>query len=156
EELREREQRLRSLGDNLPNGMIYQYVRGADGRGQFTHVSASVGRVCGLRAEDLLRGACRLFDVLAAEERPPVGQAEEESARRLSVFDVEASGRTPQGEERTWHLCSATRRLPNGATVWDGIMIDVTARKRTEELLRRQQQQLHGINRAQTRFIQGA
>ena len=39
EALRAREAQLRSLGDNIPNGVIYQVVRRADGSNYFPYMS---------------------------------------------------------------------------------------------------------------------
>ena len=41
-ELRRSEERLRMVGDSLPDGAIYQMVMGADNRGRCTYVSAGI------------------------------------------------------------------------------------------------------------------
>ena len=42
-DLRESEERQRTLADNLPSGFIYQIVHAADGTSRFTYVSAGRG-----------------------------------------------------------------------------------------------------------------
>ena len=55
EALREGEERLRLLGDNLPNSIVYLYTHESDGTPRFLYVSAGVERLNGVKAEDVLR-----------------------------------------------------------------------------------------------------
>ena len=57
--LRESEERLRLLGDNLPDSAVYQYVDELGGAGRYTYFSAGIERLNGVTAEDVLRDAER-------------------------------------------------------------------------------------------------
>src|SRR5205807_1886898 len=49
--LRESEERLRALGNNIPGGAIYQHVRQTDGRLRCGYVSAGIEKIFGISAE---------------------------------------------------------------------------------------------------------
>ena len=60
------------------------------------------------------------------------------SGRTLSDFDIEVPMRRTDGEIRWIHFHSRPRRLPDGRTIWDGVLTDVTARKKGEDALKKQ------------------
>jgi PAS domain S-box-containing protein len=128
----ERAEQLRSLGDNLPNGMVYQVVRSADGRQKFLYVSSGVERLHGVTAAMVLEDAEILRRQLAPEDRARVVAAEEASHRDFTVFNLDVRIRSLDGVERWLAVSSAPRRLRDGRIVWDGIELDITARKKDE------------------------
>jgi PAS domain S-box-containing protein len=130
---REEQARLRALGDNLPDGMVYQVLRDRDGTMRFLYVSAGVEQVNGVAVEDVLRDPLTLYNLYVEEDRPKIAAEEEASARDMSAFNVEARLHRPDGELRWMHLSSMPRRLADGRIVWDGIQVDITERKRAEE-----------------------
>ncbi|MGB0126637.1 MAG: PAS domain S-box protein, partial [Rhodocyclaceae bacterium] len=134
--LRESEERQRLLADNLPDSAVYQYVHAPDGRVRFVYFSAGVERLNGVAAADILRDAGALHRQIPAEHMARLIEAEARSKRDLSDFDIEVPMRRPDGELRWMHLHSRPRRLPDGDTIWDGVQIDVTARKAAEAALR--------------------
>ncbi len=140
--LQERETMLRSIGDNLPNGMIYQLVAEADGTYHFSYISAGVKRFVEAGPEAVIRDASLLHQQIVEEDRLRNQELTEESRRNLSIYQIQMRQRTYQGEIRWSDLRSAPRRTPDGRTIWDGIEIDITDIKNTEEALRKSQQEL--------------
>jgi len=134
--LHEREMMLRSIGDNLPNGAVYQIVRELDGSDRFSYFSAGIERLMEVRAEDVLADATLLYRQLCAEDIPSFVQAVEESYCHLSVFDIQLRVCTPSGMWKWVQLRSTPRQLPDGRVAWDGLIVDVTDIKHTEETLR--------------------
>jgi len=143
---RENADRLRVLGDNLPNGVIYQVVRELDGRMRFLHVSAGVERLNGVRAEDAMRDPDVMYAQLRPDERRRIAAAEQASARDLSVFSVETPLRRADGTERWVMISSTPRRLEDGRVVWDGVQMDITERREAEVRLRRANRALRTIS----------
>ncbi len=135
------EERLRLLGDNLPNSVVYQYTHEADGTPRYLYVSAGIERLSGVKAADVIRDAGTLHRQFLPGELPALLEAERVSARDLSVFEREAQMRLPDGQLRWMHLLSRPRRLPDGRTVWDGVQTDITERKRAEAELKQARSQ---------------
>ncbi len=131
EALGESEGRLRALSDNLPHGAVYQVLGDRDGHRRFTYVSAGVERLFGVTPAEVLADANALYGLVHEEDRPRVAAAEEVALRDLAPFDCEFRLRARSGV--VWAHCrSAPRRLPTGQTVWEGALLDVTDRKRSE------------------------
>ncbi len=134
--LQEREAFLRAIGDNIPNGYLYQLRREPDGRYHYTYVSAGIERVSGLKPDAVLADSSLMFKLVVEEDLPAVLQKGEESAQNLSVFDLQVREQLPNGKTRWLRLCSMPRRLDNGTIVWDGMRLDIDDLKQTEEALR--------------------
>jgi two-component system, cell cycle sensor histidine kinase and response regulator CckA len=148
--LREREAMLRSLGDNLPNGFLYQLTTGPGETVQFTHVSAGVERTTGgLRAADILHNSNLLADQVVPEDRPRILQANREARLHQGIFDVEFRRQLPSGEIRWVHARSAPRtQLPDGTILWDGLELDITDRKLAEEALQESDRRYRALFKA--------
>jgi len=142
EALRERDEQLRSLADNLPLGMVYQVVREPDGTRRYVHVSAGVEVIHEISPDDVLRNPMMLYGQIVPGDLTRVREAEEHSHMTMSFFSVETRIRTPSGKERWVLLRSAPRSLPGGRTLWDGIELDITATKRADEELKSAYEQL--------------
>ncbi len=71
-----REAQLRALGDNFPNGFIYQYRFDRQQRRTFTYLSSGVERIWGVTAAAGLADAATIFSTLVAEDRARMCAAE--------------------------------------------------------------------------------
>ncbi|MBD2252411.1 PAS domain-containing protein [Nostoc parmelioides] len=134
--LHERETMLRSIGDNLPNGAVYQIIRELDRSDRFSYFSAGIERLMEVKAEDVLADATLLYRQLCVEDIPSFVQAVEKSYHYLSVFDIQLRIYTPSGIWKWVQLRSTPRQLPDGRVAWDGLIVDVTDIKHTEDTLR--------------------
>ena len=137
EALRESEERLRLLGDNLPDSAIYQYVHEPDGSVRFLYFSTGIERLNGVSVQDVLRDPNTLYRQVPQTYLERVFEAEARSARELSDFDMEVPMRLPDGQVRWMRLHSRPRRLPDGRTIWNGVQIDITEHKQAEEALKK-------------------
>jgi PAS domain S-box-containing protein len=135
--LRESEERLRTLSNNLPDGAIYQLVADSQGRRRFSYISAGVERLLGVTPEQVMADASVLYGLIHEDDRTRLAAAEESALRGLALFDCEFRSRTRSGDLR-WLLCrSAPRPLPSGDCAWEGVILDATARKNAESELAR-------------------
>jgi PAS domain S-box-containing protein len=136
--LRESEERLRSLGDNLPDSTVYQCVDEPDGTVRYTYFSAGIERLNGIMARDVMCDAGTLYRQILPEHIDRFVETRLRSRHDLSDFDIEIPMRRPDGEVRWMHFHSRPRRRPDGRTIWDGVLTDVTARKQAEDELKKQ------------------
>ncbi len=132
EAIREHEEQLRSLSDNLPSGLVYQIVIEPDGKRHFVHVSAGVIRVHEVTSEEVLQDPSVLYNQISEEDRLLLKEAEDRALASMSPLSFEARIRTPSGKERWVLLRSAPRYQSGGGTLWDGIELDITALKQAE------------------------
>jgi len=125
-EIRENEQRLRQLGDNLPDSYVYQYANDADGSPRFIYLSTGVERVHGVSVEAILHDAGGLHRQIDPEQMPSLLEAEATSLREMRDFAMDLRMRRADGKWRWLRLRSCPRRRRDGQVVWDGVATDVT------------------------------
>jgi len=136
EALQESESLIRSIGNNLPNCMLYQIIRGKDGSRRFAYVSEAVRRFYDCSPAEAMADAARIYSRVVADDQQRVLAEEEAAYKTLATFSTEARLNTPAGGLRWSYFASSPRLLEDGATCWDGIEIDITDRKQAEEALR--------------------
>ena len=152
--LRESEERLRRLGDNLPESYVYQYTHDADGTPRFLYVSAGVERVHGVTPEQVLRDPDALHGQITPGQMPRLAEDERLSRETLSEFDRELQIRNAAGQDRWLRFRSQPRRVEGGRVIWDGVATDITARKRNEEEHRKAEAEVLRLNEALQRHAE--
>ncbi|MEN6438441.1 MAG: PAS domain S-box protein [Syntrophobacter sp.] len=134
--LRLSEERLRGVGDNIPGGAIFQQVRHPDGRLSYAYMSAGIERLVGISVEDLLADPDALEKTIHEDDLAHCLEVERKSALHITPLELEFRQRSPSGEVK-WLQCRATpRRLDDGSILWDGVVMDITERKRLEQAVR--------------------
>lgn len=129
EKLKEQQEQLRTLGDNLTGVMIFQLVGGTDGSRKFTYISNGVSNLTGKTAAEVMDDPSILYNIILDEDRPAFLEAELKANEQLSVFNQEVRCLTYKNEIRWVNIVSKPRKQQNGNTVWDGFHIDITERK---------------------------
>lgn len=133
--LRASEERLRLLGDNLPDSYIYQTTVAPDGKTCFTYVSSGITRIQGLAPEDVIANPDLLEQNTDPAQLPELQACQLESLRTLSDFSMELRVRMAGGEWGWLLVRSRPRQLADGSIVWDGVATNITARRRAQALL---------------------
>lgn len=142
EALRESEERLRLLGDNLPDSYVYQYLHEADGTPRFIYLSAGVERLHGLTREDVLRNAGTLHRQTDPEQITALVAMEAASMESMTDFGMELRMLRADGDWRWMQVRSRPRRKADGQVVWDGVATDITGRKQKEQELQEKNAEL--------------
>ncbi len=122
--LSESEDRYARIASNVP-GMMYQSRREADGRTSFSFVSDGAADIYGVSAAELQANPRLVFDVVHPDDR------ERFDASMASALEMRApwrwAGRIVINDRVKWlEGASRPQQLPCGATVWDGLLLDVT------------------------------
>jgi PAS domain S-box-containing protein len=144
--LREKDALIASIGNSLPECMLYQIIRKPDGRRMFTFVSETVRTFFGCSPEEAMADPMRIYGRVFEEDQARLTETEERAFQDFSVFKAEARILAPNGEIRWSWFCSQPRKLQDGSTCWDGIEMDVTARKLAELELARSRTDLAEAN----------
>ncbi len=136
EALRASEQQIRLIGNNLPNGIIYQLRQATDGTCTFTYMSDAVERLTGYTAEEIIARPALVLDSHHEDDQAGYVAAMAAAAGTLQPMDFELRQYVADGTLRWRQFYSTPRREPDGTIIWDGICIDITERKQAEEAYR--------------------
>ncbi|OIO00727.1 MAG: hypothetical protein AUJ51_09730 [Elusimicrobia bacterium CG1_02_56_21] len=151
EALHESEKRLRKLTDMVP-GVVYEYRLYPDGRSCFPISSSGMNDIYEVTPEEVREDATAVFGRIHPDDLKRTADAISESARTLNKFQCELRMVLPRQGLR-WRVSSAVpERLPDGGTLWYGIISDVTEIKRAEEEIRELNRTLE--RRVQERTVQ--
>jgi PAS domain S-box-containing protein len=134
------------IGENIPEGSLYQYVITPAGQRLLTYMGRGFDRIIGARPAVMPVDAGWLSSRIHPADLPGMDEAGDRSRRDLTSFNFEARVTGAGGVERWVSFRSQPRRLDDGSVVWDGAVIDVTDRRRAEEAMRRQAEFLASLN----------
>jgi len=144
ERLRETEARFERITAHLP-GMIYQFVRHGDGSYELPYVSAGSKELFGLAPEDIQRFAFSLVDRVHPDDRQSWDESVAESAATLSDWHWTGRVILPGGEIKWVEGASRPEPGADGRIVWDGLLMDVTERRRAEQRLEESEQRYRSL-----------
>jgi len=144
EVLRETEQRLQSIVNNLPGG-LFRRVLHPDGRITFPFSTDYLSRRFGLIRTGGDGPASTLTDAIHPEDVASWREAVETSARELEPFDAEYRIQTERGGTRWVRSIATVQAGPAGEVIWDGITLDVTETKRMREELQETQERFASV-----------
>jgi signal transduction histidine kinase len=138
-------ERLASLAENLP-GVIYQRVVRPDGDIRYTYISEGTREMFGVSPAEVLADPGVLFACHGPDYSRDFRENLIQASRELRMWDVEAQIITRDGKQRWTHAIAKPTLLPDGAVVWDGIILDATRLKQANL-------ELAAVNRAKTDFL---
>lgn len=131
--IRKNQERMRTLGANLINSVLFQVVRSPDGDLRFTEVSDSIERISGITAADLHANPKRWGELVIGQDQSLLRSAARRSREEMVNYDMVVRMNRPDGQVRHMHFVAAPRRAEDGAVVWDGVATDITERIEAEE-----------------------
>lgn len=123
---------FRVLAGHLPVA-IYQRVRDAEGHDRFTYLTGDLLRRYGVDIDAATTDAQVLFDMIEPTDREAVEVEIRWSWASLSPIDLQLRCRAPNGDRIWLRVMSQPRRGRDGATIWDGVALDITREKNAEE-----------------------
>ncbi|MCA3268287.1 MAG: PAS-domain containing protein [Azospirillum sp.] len=133
--LRESERRFQTLVGNVP-GIVFQRRQAPGRRAEFVWINEGVERQLGIPRAAAIRDGGRALNAYTHPDdlqtlRREFARSAEDLAPMLWTGRVQHA----QGGQRWFEIACRPRREEDGVVVWDGIALDVTERKRTEEAL---------------------
>ncbi|MBF0543212.1 MAG: PAS domain S-box protein [Candidatus Riflebacteria bacterium] len=137
--LQESEERLRLLGDNLPESYVFQYTLNPDGSIRFLYLSAGVEKLHKVKVEDALKDSNLIFCQAPLEFLSKLNSEQEISFKNLSDLIITLPIKRPDEECRWIHFCSRPHRSFNGEIIWDGVATEITLQKKIAEELQKTQ-----------------
>ncbi|MDR9899189.1 ATP-binding protein [Aetokthonos hydrillicola Thurmond2011] len=131
EALRASEARFQKLAANVP-GMIYQFVVHPNGSQSFSYVSAGCHELFELEPEEIQQNINSLFKLFHPEDLSEFKESILVSNKTLEPHNYQYRIITPSGRLKWVQAQSRPEKQFNGDLVWDGVMLDITARKQSE------------------------
>ncbi|WP_204154493.1 EAL domain-containing protein [Leptolyngbya sp. CCY15150] len=132
--LKHSETRFRAIAANVP-GAILRYVLHPDGTDSVPYISPSCEYLWEVDADAVRQNPELLWRPVHSDDLPRIQQSIVESARTLHSWSEEWRIMTPSGQLKWIQAVGQPERRPDGCTVWDTLVLDVSDRKRAEEQL---------------------
>ncbi len=136
--------RLRALAELVP-GAVYQMQEEADGRLWFPYVSAAAKELVGIDLEELRRDGRRVFERVHPDDVGRLMAGVKTSREELQRWREEFRVRDARQGVRWLRGHATPERLTSGATVWHGVLIDVSDEVALAEALRERERVLRRI-----------
>jgi PAS domain S-box-containing protein len=134
-EIKEKAVQLQTLSNNLPDTIMFQFVRELTGVMRFTYISNSVQQLTGKTAEEVMQDPSILYSTIHEDDRQKATEAGEASFRNITPFNEVVHSRNFKGETGWIRVRSVPRKLADGAVIWDGVYTNITEQKKAEILL---------------------
>jgi len=129
--LKSSEKRIQIINSRLP-GIVYQFKIDEKGNKSLPYVSPTVIKYIAVSAEDIMLDAGEWFDLVHPDDLPGLEKLMAESMVNLTTWEWGGRFVRKDGSTVWLHGSSTPERLEDNSTIWDGVFIDVTERKKNE------------------------
>ncbi|WP_159438706.1 PAS domain S-box protein [Alkalispirochaeta americana] len=143
ERIQEDEYRLRSILENLP-GFVYQLLRNPDGSIEYPFASDGL-RSFGVTPEELQADPQALRRMIPRDDYRKLLRESERAARTMGQFQCQYRLILPDGTVRWVEAQDSPRQMADGRVLWTGLAVDITRRKRLEQLLQESEEKFRTI-----------
>jgi len=134
EALKKSEEQLRGIAQNIP-GMVYQFYASKDGKVGFHYVSDSSMKYIGLDNKHLEDMFDRFLSGIAEEDREQFISSVQSAISNVSQWDFVGRYMKPDGG-KIWFRGISQPRMMENELVFDGILLDITEQKYTDEKIK--------------------
>ncbi len=125
---------LANLGKQVP-GVIYQFLRRADGTSSFPFASDGIREIYEVSPDEVRQDATPVFARLHADDLAMVSESIAHSERTLEPWRCDYRVMLPSRGLRWLRGDARPERLPDGSTLWHGFITDSTDRQLEREAL---------------------
>lgn len=127
---------------NVP-GAIYKFKLATDGTYSFPYISSDCEEICEYTSDQVMKNPELVMSQIHPGDISNFEKAVQRSAQTLNPKHWEGRIINPSGKTKWIQTASKPERQPDGSIIWDGLMSDISDRKRAEQALRASQQLLH-------------
>ena len=157
QELDMEHERLQAIGDHFPNGSLFRFeVNPQDWGMKFTYLSATWEEVMGISIEETMADASAMFGAFLPEYIEPQKEEIKRCALSLQYFLSEYERRCKNDEIKWLAVSSYPRKISEDKVVFDGFVLDITARKKAQIELAKHRDQLEFLVKERTEELEEA
>jgi len=122
------QERLMSLSNNLPGGIIFQMMDDSVRSGWFSHVSTCFSDIFEIDVEEIMVDPTPFYMCIHPKDRKNLIKTFIFANEKKDI-DIEFRIQTLSGKNKWIHMRSSHHITDEGAREWNGFMIDITERK---------------------------
>ncbi|MFQ4140710.1 PAS domain S-box protein [Chlorogloeopsis sp. ULAP02] len=126
---------LEKIAANIP-GIIFQFLQQQDGFQRVVYISSGCRELYEIEPEVVQKNFQVLYKLLHPEDVKAFAESVSSSYITGEPWCWEGRIVTPSGKLKWIQGASRPEKQPNGDIIWDGLLMDITDRKLTEEKLR--------------------
>lgn len=134
QKLVETERRFGDLAENIP-GAIFRHIQSPDGANRVEYMSPGCLQLWEVTAEQVVEDASLLWGMVDPDDLPDMAASVQQSAATLEPWTCTYRITTPSGARKWLSARGRPVRLPNGDTLWNSLILDVTETKQLEAQL---------------------
>ena len=150
--LREKERLFHDLAENVP-GAIFRYTIGPDGQETIQYMSGGCEALWELTAESIRENPKPLWDMIDPQDLPAMTQSVANSARDQTPWRHTWRVVTPSGKRKFLEGRGIPTRLPDGSTLWNSLVLDVTEQQEAQIELSHLAEAAETADRSKTMFL---
>ncbi|APW43566.1 hypothetical protein RS694_14175 [Rhodoferax saidenbachensis] len=126
-------------------GVLFEFQAWPDGRMNFPFISAGIEQFIGVTEREVCEDAHQFFNHIHRDDLPHLLEVSQEATRTLTPWECEVRTWPRSGPQR-WLLGSAVPEVrPDGAVLWCGSFLDITARKSMLEQLQQSEMRFRSL-----------
>jgi PAS domain S-box-containing protein len=144
-EVSHQKDQLQLISDTLP-GVVYQFMRTADGESKFIYMSQGIASLYEVEANDALKNSDLITRCIVPEDRQSHIESIERSYQDVSEWEHWHRIITPSGHLKWVRGRASPQKNSDGSVTWTGFLVDVTEWKSIEEAAR-------SADRAKSEFL---
>ncbi|MHC0067533.1 trifunctional serine/threonine-protein kinase/ATP-binding protein/sensor histidine kinase [Nostoc sp. UIC 10890] len=133
--------RFHNLVDNIP-GVVSQFCVSADGAISLPYISANCDKLYEIPASQAIANVQAIVDLVHPEDAATYQQSIADSMQTLTPWQWTGRIVTPSGIVKWIHGEARIQKLVDGTILWDGLLLDISERKRAEQELQLAQLQI--------------
>ena len=126
---------LTNIADNV-NGLVFRYHLDHNGKDKLLYLNKNSIKVWGVDAKDAMEDTAVIWSKIHPEDVPEMVQSIIRSAESMEDWSWEWRYNHPDGSLRWQKGAGTPQKMADGSTIWDSIILDITAIKSAEEKLK--------------------
>ncbi|MCF8301966.1 MAG: PAS domain S-box protein [Bacteroidales bacterium] len=134
-ELRDSYKRIRTIGNNLPSGIIYRKRLKKGVKPKFTYISDKVKQLHGCTPEEAMKDSDLIYNNILEDDLKLLKKERNRAMEELTPYSIEIRVKRPNGDIH-WHQVISQPHKIEDNYIFDGIEFDISTRKKSEEELK--------------------